>query len=111
MCPGPVSCFVQEQNKSQELECGFGGGEECLVPAVRVAPFTLLTKKTGVPVKYLRANIMNVIPFTCLMVTNLILSSSYMDFSASSDLISFQRNNCCPILFVLISKKTLQAVD
>ena len=88
------------------LEC-----EECLVPVVRVVPFTLLTKKTGVPVKYLRANIMNVIPFTCLMVTNLILSSSYMDFSASSDLISFQRSNCCHLLFVLISKKTLQAVD
>ena len=25
VCPGPVSSFVQEQNKSQELECGFGG--------------------------------------------------------------------------------------
>ena len=95
------------------------GGEEYLGlgPVLRVAPFVLLTKqkqkkkKTGGPVKYLRAKIMNFIPFTCLMVTNLTSSSSHMDFSLSNDLISFQRNNCCHILFVLISKKTLQAID
>ena len=116
----PVSSFVQEQNRSQELGCAFGGRG---IPRARASTEsstlcfsnqkktkTNKQKKTGVPVKYLRAKIMNFIPFI-LMVTNLTLSSSHMDFSLSNDLISFQRNNCWCILFVLISKKTLQAVD